>query len=202
MTPQLRRDMQWWPQCPLNATAQPIHRPVKTYINCDSSGFGCRAVLNGHLKARAFGAGAEDERQHIIWKELKAVRLAVEFSLPHLIAGRRVVLHEDNQHAVCIVLTGLGPRSPEMMAELRRLWDLEDVGQQRHSRQGGALHPAGRQPVGGPHEPAPGQLGPVLFAELKAEWGLPSVDRFVSAMNAILLYHATTRRGWARAARQ
>eukprot|EP00873_Tetraselmis_striata_P025566 jgi/Tetstr1/445830/TSEL_033471.t1 len=43
----------------------------------------------------------------------------VESILPHL-AGRRVLLHEDNQ-AVCSVLAGLTSRSPAMMAELRKL---------------------------------------------------------------------------------
>eukprot|EP00873_Tetraselmis_striata_P035645 jgi/Tetstr1/455909/TSEL_042690.t1 len=65
-----------------------------------------------------------DERQHITWKELKAVRLAVESFLPHL-TGRRVLLHEDN-HAVCSVLAGLTFRSLAMMAELRKLWYLLD----------------------------------------------------------------------------
>eukprot|EP00873_Tetraselmis_striata_P039494 jgi/Tetstr1/459758/TSEL_005111.t1 len=50
--------------------------------------------------------------------------VAVESFLPHL-AGRRVLLHEDNQ-AACNVLAGLTSRSPEMMAELRKLWYLLD----------------------------------------------------------------------------
>jgi hypothetical protein len=56
-----------------------------------------------------------DEKQHITWKELKAVRLAVLSFLPHL-AGRNVLLHEDN-HAVCHVMAGLTSRSLEMMTE-------------------------------------------------------------------------------------
>eukprot|EP00873_Tetraselmis_striata_P008905 jgi/Tetstr1/429169/TSEL_019122.t1 len=77
------------------ANSRPIHRHVETaYMHCDSSGYGWGAVLNGRLEARRF-LGATDERQHITWKELKAVRLAVESFLPHL-AGRRVLLHEDN----------------------------------------------------------------------------------------------------------
>jgi hypothetical protein len=45
--------------------------------------------------------------------------MAVLNFLPHL-AGRNILLHEDNQ-AVCHVLAGLTSRSPEMMNELRRL---------------------------------------------------------------------------------
>eukprot|EP00873_Tetraselmis_striata_P041951 jgi/Tetstr1/462215/TSEL_007278.t1 len=115
MTHQLRRDLQWWTAVPTQANGRPIHRPVETaYMHCDSSGYVWGAVLNGRLEARGFW-GAADERQHITWKELKAIRLAVESFLPHL-AGRRVLLHEDNQGA-CNVLVVM----PEMMAELRKL---------------------------------------------------------------------------------
>jgi hypothetical protein len=69
--------------------------------------------------------GPEDEQQHIAWKELKAVRLAVLSLLPHL-ASRNILLHEDNQ-AVYHVLAGLPSRSPEMMNELRRLWYMLDI---------------------------------------------------------------------------
>eukprot|EP00873_Tetraselmis_striata_P027757 jgi/Tetstr1/448021/TSEL_035322.t1 len=96
MTPQLRRDLQWWTSVPSQSNGKPVHRPVETaYLHTDSSSYGWRGVLNGRLEARGFWSSA-DERQHITWKELKAVRLAVESSLPHL-AGRNVLLHEDNQ---------------------------------------------------------------------------------------------------------
>eukprot|EP00873_Tetraselmis_striata_P026761 jgi/Tetstr1/447025/TSEL_034483.t1 len=49
----------------------------------------------------------------------------MESFLPHL-AGRRVLLHEDNE-TVCHILTGLTSRPPEMMHELRRLWCLLDT---------------------------------------------------------------------------
>eukprot|EP00873_Tetraselmis_striata_P037030 jgi/Tetstr1/457294/TSEL_043899.t1 len=120
----LRRDLQWWTSVPSQSNGKPIHRPVETaYLHTDSSGYGWGGVLNGRLEARGFWSSA-DERQHITWKELKAVRLAVESFLPNL-AGRDVLMHEDN-HAVRHVLSGLTSRSPEMMAELRRLWCLLD----------------------------------------------------------------------------
>jgi hypothetical protein len=71
-------------------TAQSSQR---TYT-ATNSGYGWGAVLNGRLEARGFW-GPEDEKQHITWKELKAVRLAVLSFLPHLV-GRNVLLHEDN----------------------------------------------------------------------------------------------------------
>ena len=62
---------------------------------------------------------------HITLKELRAVRLAIEFFLPWLV-GRRVLLREDNQ-AVCWILLNFVSRSPQMMAELRTLWLLLDA---------------------------------------------------------------------------
>eukprot|EP00873_Tetraselmis_striata_P044241 jgi/Tetstr1/464505/TSEL_009263.t1 len=188
MTHQLRRDLQWWTAVPTQANGRPIHCPVETaYMHCDSSGYGWGAVLNGRLEARGFW-GAADERQHITWKELKAVRLAVEsFRLPHL-AGRRVLLHEDNQ-GVCIVLAAsLISRSLEMMAELRKLWYLLDNNgvhiRARYIRSSANVW------ADGLNEPTPRQrrlaTGPVLFAEQEAIWGAHSVDRFASALNAML----------------
>eukprot|EP00873_Tetraselmis_striata_P033014 jgi/Tetstr1/453278/TSEL_003960.t1 len=126
MTHQPRRDLQWWTAVPTHhVNGRPIHRHVETaYMQCASSGYGWSAVLNGKLKAQGLW-GAAEERQHITRKELKAVRRVVESFLPHL-AGRRVLLHEDNQ-AVCSVLAGPTSRSPEMMAELRKLWYLMDM---------------------------------------------------------------------------
>eukprot|EP00873_Tetraselmis_striata_P034416 jgi/Tetstr1/454680/TSEL_041569.t1 len=153
-------------------------------------------VLGSKWGGRAAGGagvlGAADERRHITWKELKAVRLAVDESfLPHL-AGRRVLLPDDNQ-AVCNVLPGLTSRSLEMMAELRKLWYLLD----RNGVQIRARYIRGRpqtsdlrsrradrlsRHLDGDDE----QLDPVLFAELGALWGAHSVDRFASAPNAML----------------
>eukprot|EP00873_Tetraselmis_striata_P018381 jgi/Tetstr1/438645/TSEL_027196.t1 len=55
-----------------------------------------QATRPRHVERQAWGFWCSaDERQHITWKELKAVRLAVESFLPHL-AGRNVLMHEDN----------------------------------------------------------------------------------------------------------
>jgi hypothetical protein len=55
LTPQLRRDLQWWTQVPNHANGKHIHRPVESaYIHCDNSGYGWGAVLNGRLEARGF----------------------------------------------------------------------------------------------------------------------------------------------------
>jgi hypothetical protein len=74
LTPQLRRDIQWWTEVPSQSNGKPIHKPIETtYLHTDSSGYGWGAVLNEHVEARGFWS-KEDEQQHITWKELKAVR--------------------------------------------------------------------------------------------------------------------------------
>ena len=80
-------------------------------------------MLNECVEARGFWA-APDLDQHITFKELKAVRCAIESFLPEL-KGRRLLLHEDNQ-SVIGVLTHLTSKSPAMMYELRKLFLLVD----------------------------------------------------------------------------
>eukprot|EP00873_Tetraselmis_striata_P044568 jgi/Tetstr1/464832/TSEL_009571.t1 len=129
--------------------------------------------------------GAADERQHITWNELKAVRLAVESFLPHL-AGRRLLLHEGNP-AVCNVLAGLTSRSPAMMAELGKLWYLLDSnGVHIRARYIRSAANVWADRLSRHLDNDDWQLEPVLFAELEAMWGAHSVDRFASAMNAML----------------
>eukprot|EP00873_Tetraselmis_striata_P024519 jgi/Tetstr1/444783/TSEL_032631.t1 len=119
MTPQLHRDLQWWTSVPSQSNGKPIHRPVETaYLHTDSSGYGWGGVLNGMLEARGFWSSA-DECQHITWKELKAVRLAMESFLPHL-AGRNVLLREDNKALDLLMFAELesrfGPHSIDRFA--------------------------------------------------------------------------------------
>jgi hypothetical protein len=104
-----------------------VYKPIETaYLHADSSDYGWGAVLNddSNYQARGFWS-ATDRLQHITWKELRAVRHAVESFLPQL-KGRRVLLHEDIT-AVVAALTKLTSRSPVMMTELRRLWYLLDA---------------------------------------------------------------------------
>ena len=125
VTKQLHRDLEWWTSVPSQQNGRPVWRAVETaYIHVDSSDFGWGAVLDDHHQARGFW-GLQDRGQHITFKELKAVRYAVESFLPHLV-GRNVLLHEDNQ-AVVAVLTHPTTRSPDMMLELRKLWFLLDT---------------------------------------------------------------------------
>eukprot|EP00873_Tetraselmis_striata_P006728 jgi/Tetstr1/426992/TSEL_017199.t1 len=139
------------------------------------------------LEARGFWC-TEDKRQHITLKELKAVRLAVESFLPHL-AGRNVLMHEDN-HAVVHVLTTLTSRSPAMMAELRRVCHLQDSQDirlwARYIRSAANVW-ADRMNRHLDNDDC--QLDPVLYAELDARFGPHTIDRSAlnaSALNAML----------------
>eukprot|EP00873_Tetraselmis_striata_P016992 jgi/Tetstr1/437256/TSEL_025986.t1 len=127
MTNQLRRDLEWWTQVHAQHNGRSMYKPVETaYLHADSSSYGWGAVLNNNSAYQARGFWYEDDRSHhITWKELRAVRHAVESFLPQL-RGRRVLLHEDNT-AVVAALTNLTSRSPVMMEELRKLWHLLDI---------------------------------------------------------------------------
>eukprot|EP00873_Tetraselmis_striata_P018681 jgi/Tetstr1/438945/TSEL_027440.t1 len=178
-------ERQWWTSVPSQPNGKPIHRPVETaYLHTDSSGYGWGGVLNGRLEARGFWSSA-DERQHITWKELKAARLAVKSFLPHL-AGRQVLLHEDNQ-AVCHVLSGLTSRSPEMMAELQRLWCLLDShGIHLRARYIRLAANIWADRLSRHLDIDDWQLDPLLFAEMESWFGPHSIDRFASALNTLL----------------
>jgi hypothetical protein len=98
-----------------------IYKPIETaYLHSDFSGYGWGAMLNDNPAYHARGFWYDDDRHpYITWKELRAVRLAIESFLPQL-RGRNVLLHEDNT-AVVTTLSKLTTRSPVMMTELRRL---------------------------------------------------------------------------------
>jgi hypothetical protein len=147
--------------------------------------------LNGRLEARSFW-GPEDERQHITWKEPKAVRLAVLSFLPHL-AGRNVLIHEDNK-AVCHVLAGLTSRSLEMMTELRRMWYMLDTNNIHFSpRYIRFAANTWANKLSRHLDIDDWQLDPSVFHEMDTQFGPHTIDRFASALNTLL--PATTRNG-------
>eukprot|EP00873_Tetraselmis_striata_P032900 jgi/Tetstr1/453164/TSEL_040181.t1 len=127
ITNQLRRDLEWWTQVHAQHNGRSMYKPVETaYLHADSNSYGWGAVLNNNSAYQARGFWYEGDRSHhITWKELRAVRHAVESFLPQL-QGRRVLLHEDNT-AVVAALTNLTSRSPVVMEELRKLWHLLDI---------------------------------------------------------------------------
>ena len=183
---QLRRDLVWWTAVPSQHNRRPILRsPETAYLHVDSSSYGWGAVLNECSEARGYW-DLEQRAQHITYKELRAVRHAVECFLPKL-AGRRVLLHEDNQ-AVCGVLAHLSSRSPVMMNELRKLFwlmDTQDIQlRPRYIRSAANVWAdrLSRELEGG----ADVTFNPRLFRHLNRLWGPHSVDRFASGTNALV----------------
>eukprot|EP00873_Tetraselmis_striata_P014402 jgi/Tetstr1/434666/TSEL_023757.t1 len=89
MTNQLRRDLEWWTQVPAHHNGRSMYMHVETaYLHADSSSYGWELVLNNNNAYDARGFWYEDDRaHHITWKELRAVRHAVESFLPQPIAA-------------------------------------------------------------------------------------------------------------------
>jgi hypothetical protein len=80
LTHQLRRDLEWWRTVSTQHNGRSIYKPIETaYLHADSSDYEWGAVLNedANYQARGFWS-APDRLQHITWKELRAVRHAVE----------------------------------------------------------------------------------------------------------------------------
>jgi hypothetical protein len=196
---QLKRDLEWWQKVPTKHNGSPIFKAVETaYLHCDSSGYGWGAVLNDCVEARGFWSGS-DKEQHITFKELKAVRCAVESFLPEL-KGRRLLLHEDNQSVVG-VLTHLTSRSPAMMSELRKLFLLTDENDIRIRTQ--YIRSAANiwaDKLSRETDTSDWQLHPRVFRHLEKEFGRHTVDRFASRENRQLpRYNAKWRDGTAEA---
>lgn len=185
ITAQLRRDLQWWKSVPAQRSSRSIYKPVETaYLHVDSSSYGWGAVLNDLDTARGFWYD-EDRLSHITFKELKAVRYAVESFLPQLI-GRNVLMHEDNQ-AVVSVVTHLTTRSPQMMEELRKLWyllDTNDVHLRPRYIRSAANVWADR--LSRETDRDDWRFNPRLFAYMNRQWGPHTIDRFASMENAQL----------------
>jgi hypothetical protein len=181
---QLRRDFQRWTKVPCQSNGKPIHKPVETaYLHTDSSAYGWGAVLNEELEARGLWS-KEDEQQHITWKERKAVRHAVESFLPQL-AGRNVLMHEDNQ-AVCHSQTILTSRSHVMMEELRRMWCLLDTNN-INLKARCIKSPANvwADKLNRYLDIDDRRLDPVILAKLDMRFGQHTIDRFASAPNTL-----------------
>jgi hypothetical protein len=140
--------------------------------------------MNERLEARGFWS-MTDQQQHITWKELKAVRLAILSFIP-LLRGRKVLLHEDNQ-AVVAVLNHLTSRSPTMMDELRKLWELIDTNNisiRARYIQSAANVWADR--LSREMDKDDKQLNPRIFIYLDSLWGPHSIDMFATQGNSQL----------------
>lgn len=182
LSKQALRDLAWWTAIPAKWQAGQIFRsPASHLLYSDASGsIGWGAVLDGVQVAR--GYWREHQRHaHITWKELFAVRLALQSFLP-LVQGTTVRLGEDNTAALAAVLK-LSSRSPAMMTELRKLFWLLDT----HAITLDAFYVrSADNPADAPsrHEDRDDwKLAPRWFAWLQDRHGTFTVDRFATANN-------------------
>jgi Reverse transcriptase (RNA-dependent DNA polymerase) len=185
LTPQARRDLQWFADLLPRYNGRPIWRsPHSALLHCDASKLAWGAVLNISVPARGFWTPHE-RRQHITFLELRAVRLAVE-NWAEQLRGRYVLLREDNQ-AVVSILTTMVSKSPAMMAELRRLWrqlDLHDITlSARYIRSGDNWW---ADSLSRDQDKGDWQLRRCWFERLDRMWGAHTVDRFATRANALL----------------
>jgi hypothetical protein len=139
------------------------------------------AVLSEQLEARGFWSSM-DQQQHITWKELKTVRLAVLSFLP-LLRGREVLLHEDNL-AVVDVFSHLTPRSPVMMDELWELIDTNNINVRARYIRFAANVSADR--LSRETDKDDWLLNPRIFIYLDSMWGPHSIDMFATHGNSQL----------------
>jgi len=182
-------DLRWWGQ--LRGSRHVGRRiwrlPETATLATDASDLGWgAALLHQSRHAPAHGFWTPDELPwHITCKELVAVRLGVQRFLPQL-AGRRVLLREDNM-AVVWILTSCVSRSPALMTELRKLWyvlDLHDI-QLRplyiRSAENTIADYASRLASTGDYV-----LTRARFEAVMAAWGWCTVDAFASPATAQL----------------
>ena len=120
-----------------------------------------------------------DLEEHITFKELKAVRSAIQAFLPEL-KGRRLLLHEDKK-SVIGVLTHLTSKSPTMMCELRKLFlmvDSYDIKIKTMYIRSVAIVWADN--LFRISDNSEWQLVPRVFRHLNGLWGAHTIDRFAS----------------------
>ncbi len=140
-----------------------------------------------------------DLNEHITFKELKAVRCAIQTFLPEL-KGKRLLLHEGNQ-SVIGVLTYLTSKSPTMICELQKLFLLIDTYDIKirtlYIRSAANVWADNLSRV---TDNSDWQLAPRKFRYFDKRRGAHSIDRFASFANKqIVRYNAKWRDGTAEA---
>jgi hypothetical protein len=180
-----RTDLRWWEvRFNQSSTSRAIWESTayQQRVHVDASGNeGWGAALNMTVPAQGFWR-AHQQHHIIAMKELKAVRFALQSFLPD-VANAVVRLHEDNQTVLKILLSGT-TRSPLMMRELRKLFELCGL-------HGITLRPeyirshlnilADR--LSRVKDQNDWKLNPVLFEDAAARWKRPTIDRFASENN-------------------
>jgi hypothetical protein len=185
------RDLEWWLTFHKASrfNGRRIWRSPTTEVlfsdaAVDSAGRGGWGARLGDHTARGFWR--KDQRSwHITRLELLAVRLSVESFLDQL-RGRRVLLREDNTACVRFLET-FSSRSPEIQADLRKLYwlldsnDIEIVAEYIRSADNPADAPSRQE------DPGDWSLALEVFARYELLWGPHTWDRFASANNTKVL---------------
>ena len=179
-----RTDLDWWVRFNVQAQERAIWQASCTRVlHADASGeIGWGAVLDNTVPASGFWR-SHQQHEHITLKELRAVRYAVESFMPEL-ANHIVQLHEDNQAVVAILMSGTS-RSPQLMRELRKLFDicgLRNITLRPQYIRSHLNVLADRLSRLRDHDDW--KLNPRIFQEAATRWGTPEVDRFATANNA------------------
>ncbi|GIL50946.1 hypothetical protein Vafri_7022 [Volvox africanus] len=177
------RDLDWWADTPVQHCLAAIHvGPAAVEFSVDASRHSWGAVLNGHT-ARGFWS-EEELGQHINWKELRAVRYALDSFLPW-VSQRVVLIHEDNTTTQAI-LGRYSSRSATLHAELKLLWELLQLHSitlqvEQVASADNIVDAASRLIDRDDYS-----LDPGVFAMLEERYGPHDVDLFASHLNAHL----------------
>jgi hypothetical protein len=180
---------------PTQNNGRSIYKPIETaYLHADSNDYGWGAILNddSNYQARGF-MSATDRLHHITWKELRAVRHAIESFLTQLKRparppprGQHVSSHRANQ--AYLPVTRYVDRAASLVVPTRH---------QRHPHPP-PLHPFGREHLGiytqprtghkrlaakpSPARPPPSPVGTPHYrpARLYAQHSAPTVQHHMA----------------------
>lgn len=181
---QVLKDLAWWVGLQVHAaTGRPIWPGATTMLlDTDASGHSWGAVLNLNKEARGYH-GVDRNGLHINCLELGAVTLALE-SFRHLIpAGTILRLRTDSMVALGVIRTG-SSRSPILMDEMRRLYDLcMEMGVELRVEHVSSVLNAWADRLSRVHDTTDWTLAPTSFLHLDARYGSHTVDLFASDLN-------------------
>eukprot|EP01094_Clydonella_sp_ATCC50884_P024628 TRINITY_DN6238_c1_g1_i1.p1 TRINITY_DN6238_c1_g1~~TRINITY_DN6238_c1_g1_i1.p1 ORF type:complete len:647 (-),score=118.45 TRINITY_DN6238_c1_g1_i1:15-1955(-) len=198
LTNVINRAKEWYEPVKLNAEARAdleewlelldgwegtpvVTAPTSLLVTTDAADEGWGGVL-GTKQAFAGVWTQEEERRHITWKELSAIRRTLE-AAGDQIRGQSILVRADNVAAVAYVnkLTG---KSAAMAEEARALWRLvtEQEAQIR------AVYLPGAQNTEADYlsrlsERHEWEVDEAAFEALDKRWGPHTCDRFATAQN-------------------
>eukprot|EP00873_Tetraselmis_striata_P019111 jgi/Tetstr1/439375/TSEL_027810.t1 len=193
--------MEWLTAVPTQANGKPIYSPMETaYLHTDSSGYGrgCDAWQAGSAGVLVH-RGRAGNTTAIPEKSSRPSARRSSRSSPTGPAATYSCTRTSSQLVVHILtnvkMSNMTSRSLVMMAELRRLWYLLDSQHYFRLRARYNLSAANVW-ADFPSRHMDNddlQLDPVLFAEMDGRFGSPTIDRFASALSAMLPRYNT---GW------